>query len=238
MSTPQPPGPYGQPAPYAQPGQQPPPPYGGPPGYGQPQPAYGQPQPPAHGQSPAPAYGQPPASGYGQPQPAYGQPQPQPSYGQQPGWGQQPPAYGQPPAGDGQLPAWGQEPQRAPAKPAGPVTTGTKVRRVALGVVLLGMVVGGLLVLAAAFGAGDKGPVAGDCLTTGHKKVSCTAADAHWRVQYRKTGGILSSLNCGRDHPGTTSYDSQYRSKKKTTRYRLCLSPLNAAPGTVDTTKH
>ncbi|WAL72885.1 hypothetical protein OU787_16060 [Kitasatospora sp. YST-16] len=236
MSTPQPPGPYGQPAPYAQPGQQPPPPYGGPSGYGQPQPAYG--QPPTHGQPPAPAYGQPPASGYAQPQPAYGQPQPQPSYGQQPGWGQQPPAYGQPPAGDGQLPAWGQEPQRAPAKPAGPVTTGTKVRRVALGVVLLGMVVGGLLVLAAAFGAGDKGPVAGDCLTTGHKKVSCTAADAHWRVQYRKTGGILSSLNCGRDHPGTTSYDSQYRSKKKTTRYRLCLSPLNAAPGTVDTTKH
>jgi hypothetical protein len=136
------------------------------------------------------------------------------------------------------LPAWGQEPQRAPAKPAGPVTTGTKIRRMALGVVLLGMAVGGLLVLAAAFGAGDKGPVAGDCLTTGHKKVSCTAADAHWRVQYRKTGGFLSSLDCGRDHPGTTSYDSQYRSKKKTTRYRLCLSPLNAAPGTVNTTKH
>ncbi|MEV7212147.1 hypothetical protein AB0O31_03500 [Kitasatospora cineracea] len=218
MSTPQPPGPYGQPAPYAQPGQQPPPPYGGPSGYGQPQPAYGQPQPPApaYGQPPAPAYGQPPASGYAQPQPA----------------------YGQPPAGDGQLPAWGQEPQRAPVKPAGPVTTGTKIRRVALGVVLLGMAVGGLLVLAAAFGAGDKGPVAGDCLTTGHKKVSCTAADAHWRVQYRKTGGILSTLDCGRDHPGTTSYDSQYRSKKKTTRYRLCLSPLGTAPGTVSTTKH
>ncbi|MFJ5922697.1 hypothetical protein ACIQF6_08825 [Kitasatospora sp. NPDC092948] len=92
MSTPPPPGPYGQPG---QPGP-----------YGQQPPAYGQPS----------GYAQPPA--YGQ-QPAYGQ---APAYGQQPAYGQEPPAYGQPPAGDPQgqqLPAWGQAPEPKIEKPRG-----------------------------------------------------------------------------------------------------------------------
>ncbi|GLW68673.1 hypothetical protein Kpho02_09720 [Kitasatospora phosalacinea] len=219
MSTPQPPGPYGQPTPYGPPGQQPPPAYGGPSGYAQP-PAYGQQPPaPAYGQQP-PAYGQQPPSGYGQP-PAYGQQPPAPPYGQQP------PAYGQPPAGEGQLPAWGQEPPRAPVKPAGPVTARTVVRRVALGVVLLGIAVGVLWIVF--LGSVNKGPNVGDCLSAQHKKVSCTASDARWRVDYRKNGTI-SLLNCASERPGTTPYDGQYRSRKHTTRYRLCLSPVNAAP--------
>ncbi|MFF4339519.1 hypothetical protein ACFY00_06205 [Kitasatospora sp. NPDC001540] len=218
MSTPQPPEPYGQPNPYGQPGQQPPPAYGGPSGYAQP-PAYGQqPAAPAYGQQP-PAYGQQPPSGYAQP-PAYGQQAPAPPYGQ-------PPAYGQPPTGEGQLPAWGQEPPRAPVKPAGPVTTRTVVRRTALGVVLLGLAAAFLWIVF--LGRVDKGPEVGDCLNAQHKKVSCTASDARWKVDYRKNGTV-SLLNCASERPGTTPYDGKYRSRKHTTRYRLCLSPVNAAP--------
>ncbi|MFD7735220.1 hypothetical protein ACFV6F_33165 [Kitasatospora phosalacinea] len=223
MSTPSP-GPYGQPNPYGQPGQQPPPPpyggpYGSPSGYAQP-PAYG--QQPGYGQQP-PAYGQQPPSGYAQP-PAYGQQPPA-----APAYGQQPPGYGQPPAGGGQPPAWGQS--APPKAPAAPLTTGRKIRNASVGLGLLVAVFGGLWGVAVLFGAGDKGPGVGDCLTAGHKKVSCDASDAAWKVAGRKTN-LISSYNCAQEHPGTTPYDGQYRSKKHTNRYRLCLSPVNAAPST------
>ncbi|WP_052509696.1 hypothetical protein [Kitasatospora griseola] len=201
MSTPPPPGPYGQ-----QPGLQPPG-YGQPSGYGHP-PAYG--QPPSYGQPPA--YGQP--SGYGQP-PAYGQ--------QPPGPGPQP-AYGQPPAGEGQMPAWGQAPP-----PAKPPTRKAKIRGVVVGLGLIGVAVGGLFAFRALTGGGNKGANVGDCLTTQHRTVACTAADANWKVVARHTG-LISTYNCAQQYPGTTAYDSQYRSKKKTVKYRLCISPLNAAP--------
>ncbi|WP_051055279.1 MULTISPECIES: hypothetical protein [Kitasatospora] len=231
MSTPPPPGSYGQPNPYGPPGQQQPPPYGGPSGYAQPAPAYGQPS--GYG-TPPPAYGQqPPASGYAQPAPAPGYEQ-QPGWGQQPpGYGQQPPAYGQqpapygqPPTGDGQLPAWGQAPPQAPAKR---VSTGARVRGAALGVGILVVVFGGLWGLGALFGAGDKGPSVGDCLNGGHKKVSCSASDASWKVVGRKTS-LITSYHCGEEFPGSTPYDGQYRVKKHTTKYRLCLNPLKGAP--------
>ncbi|WP_051731933.1 LppU/SCO3897 family protein [Kitasatospora phosalacinea] len=229
MSTPPPPGPYGQPNPYGQPGQpgQQPPAYGGPSGHAQPQPpAYGQ-QPPAYGQQPPSGYAQPPAYGQQPPAPGYGQQQP-PAYGQPPQqpYGQQP-AYGQPPAGGGQLPAWGQEPPKTPGKRLG---TGAKVRGAAIGLGLIGVVVGGLWWLGSLFGAGDKGPSIGDCLNTKHKEVSCGASDAAWKVQYRETGRGTPTTNCSKDHPGTTPHDGQYRSKKRTYRYRLCLAPAAAAP--------
>ncbi|WP_176189222.1 hypothetical protein [Kitasatospora sp. NA04385] len=228
MSTPPPPGPYGQPDPYGRPGQQPPPPaYGGPSGYAQPQPSgYGQPPQQPYGQQP-PAYGQQPPSGYAQP-PAYGQQPPAPGYGQPPQqpYGQ-PPAYGQPPVGEGQLPAWGQEPPKAPSKP---VSRGAKIRGAALGLGLIGAVVGGLWGFAALTGAGDSGPKVGECLDAKHKEVSCSASGAAWKVQYRESGRSTPTLNCGKDHPGTTPYDGQYRSKKRTYRYRLCLAPAAAAP--------
>jgi hypothetical protein len=111
-----PPGVYGQPAGYGQPG----PGYGQPgPGYGQPGPGYGQPttygQPgPGYGQQPygqpgQPTYGQPPA-GYGEQTQAYPQGYGQPGYGQQ-GY---PSSYGQP--------SYPTQPQSSPPSgpPAGP----------------------------------------------------------------------------------------------------------------------
>ncbi|GAA2084153.1 hypothetical protein GCM10009759_02970 [Kitasatospora saccharophila] len=227
MSTPPPPGPYGQPDPYGPPGRQPPPPppygYPQPPAYGQ-QPAYGQPPAaPAYGQQPPSGHAQPPA--YGQP-PGYGQQPPAPTYGQPPAYGQQP-AYGQPPAGDGKLPAWGQEPPREPVKPLGPATPRTVLRRTALVVVLLGLAAG----LVWLFIAPPPGPAVGDCLDGQHRDVSCSASGARWKVEYRKDGAI-GLLSCSSTRPGTTPYDDKYGSRKHTTRYRLCLRPVNGASTT------
>jgi hypothetical protein len=108
-----PPGVYGQPTAYGQPGA----------GYGQPT-TYGQPGQPAYGQAPygqpgQPAYGQPAAPGYGDQTQAYPQGYGQPGYGQQ-GY---PPSYGQQgyPGGYGQ-PAYPGQPQSGPpsSPPAGP----------------------------------------------------------------------------------------------------------------------
>jgi hypothetical protein len=107
-----PPGVYGQPAGYGQPG------YGQPGTYGQPGAGYGQ---PPYGQPGQPTYGagQAPPAGYGEQTQAYPQGYGQPGYGQ-PGY---PSNYGQQgyPSGYGQ-PSYPSQPQSSPpsAPPAGP----------------------------------------------------------------------------------------------------------------------
>lgn len=177
------PGAYGQPpgAPYGQPpgasyGQAPSAPYGQPPGgpYGQP-PGAG-----SFGQAPSGSYGQPPGAPYGQP--------PAGSYGQPPGspFGDQPPAgaFGQPPgAAYGQAPA---NPYQAPGAvmpgaiagvafaPGGEALWGAR----AVGFIIDGLIVGGIMTVVVILFALISGLVAGAAGTVAAAGVPDSSAAA------------------------------------------------------------